>query len=465
MFYCRENELSKLNKRYKGEQFECVVIYGRRRVGKTALINEFCKDKKNIYFSALDTTASENLRTLSRAIYESRNPDITITSAPEFRSYDDAFAEIGQMSKDQRLIFVIDEYPYLAKSEPSISSRLQHLIDRQWSNGRLFLILCGSSMSFMEEQVLNEKAPLYGRVTAQIKLEALSVDEMKQFNWNYSDEDIVSLYAVTGGIPDYIAEVNPELSLYDNISEMFLDKSSKLFNEVDNLLKEEFKEPRIYSSILKAISNGKVSLNEISQYAGVAPTSVQSYISKLITLGLVSRISPLGSCGKERNSIYAILDSFFVFYYRFISPNISFINSDNADIVLERIKEWFSHYMGPVWEHICHNWFFKKDVISSLPFIFDEIGKWWGGNKATRKQTEIDILVCNDDSAIISECKWRSEETGLDVYNKVITNGEVINKKNKYYYLFSKAGFTEELKQMVLKESYVRLITLSDVLS
>ena len=320
-------------------------------------------------------------------------------------------------------------------------------------------------MSFMEEQVLNEKAPLYGRVTAQIKLEALSVDEMKQFNWNYSDEDIVSLYAVTGGIPDYIAEVNPELSLYDNISEMFLDKSSKLFNEVDNLLKEEFKEPRIYSSILKAISNGKVSLNEISQYAGVAPTSVQSYISKLITLGLVSRISPLGAGEKEKNNIYVILNSFFVFYYRFISPNVSFINSDNADIVLERIKEGFSHYMGPVWEHICHNWFFKKDVLSSLPFIFDDIGNWWGGNKATRKQTEIDILVCNEDSAIICECKWRNEEVGTDVYNKTVSNGEVINKKNKYYYLFSKSGFTDELKQMVANNSSVRLITLRDVLS
>ena len=133
-----ENELNKLNKRYKDGKFECIVIYGRRRVGKTALINEFCRGKKNIFFSALDTTASENLKTLSKAIYESKNPDTDAACAPEFRSYDDAFAEIGRMAKDQRMIFVIDEYPYLAKSDPSVSSRLQHLIDRQWSDGSLF---------------------------------------------------------------------------------------------------------------------------------------------------------------------------------------------------------------------------------------------------------------------------------------------------------------------------------------
>ena len=170
MFYCREEELRLMNRRYEKNQFECVVIYGRRRVGKTALINEFCKDKPTIYFSALNASSQENLEALSRAIFTCKMPESV--SAPVYASYEDALNEITEMSSKKRLVFVIDEYPYLARAEQPISSRLQHMIDRQWQNGRLYLILCGSSMSFMEYQVLGYESPLYGRRTAQFKIQA-----------------------------------------------------------------------------------------------------------------------------------------------------------------------------------------------------------------------------------------------------------------------------------------------------
>ena len=150
-FYCRERELKKLNKQYNGDQFECIVIYGRRRVGKTALINEFCKDKPTIFFSALNTTGKENLEALSRAIMSYEKPEAD--SFPIFQNYDDALKEITALG-NQRIIFVIDEYPYLAKAKPAISAMLQHLIDHKWCDSKIYLILCGSSMSFMENQVL-----------------------------------------------------------------------------------------------------------------------------------------------------------------------------------------------------------------------------------------------------------------------------------------------------------------------
>ena len=153
-FYCREDELRKLNKRYAGDKFECIVIYGRRRVGKTALINEFCKDKPTIFFSALNTTGKENLEALSKSIMSFERPDME--SAPEFRSYDAALDELTALSKEKRIVFVIDEYPYLAKAKPAISAMLQHIIDHKWTESRMYLILCGSSMSFMESQVLGK---------------------------------------------------------------------------------------------------------------------------------------------------------------------------------------------------------------------------------------------------------------------------------------------------------------------
>ena len=158
MFYCREEELQEMNRRYDKGRFECIVIYGRRRVGKTALINEFCKDKTSVYFSALNASSKENLEALSKAICLCKDPEGT--AALTYRSYDDALAEITKLAEKQRLVFVIDEYPYLAKAEKSISSRLQHLIDRMWQEGQLYLILCGSSMSFREYQVLGYESPL-----------------------------------------------------------------------------------------------------------------------------------------------------------------------------------------------------------------------------------------------------------------------------------------------------------------
>lgn len=206
MFYCREEELNTMNRRYDKGKFECIVIYGRRRVGKTALINEFCKDKPTVYFSALNASAAENLEALSKAIYTFQNPEGT--NAPAYHSFDDAFGEITAMSQKQRLVFVIDEYPYLAKADKSVSSRLQHLIDHAWQDGQLYLILCGSSMSFMEYQVLGYESPLYGRRTAQFKLQALTYREMTVFHPELSCEEQSLLYGVTGGIPHYINNSN-----------------------------------------------------------------------------------------------------------------------------------------------------------------------------------------------------------------------------------------------------------------
>lgn len=167
-FYCREEELRKLNARYENEEFECLIIYGRRRVGKTALINKFCADKPTIFFSALNTTGKENLKALSKAIMSYEKPDAVV--APEFKSYDDALAEITELAREQRLVFVIDEYPYLAKAKPAISAMLQHLIDHQWSQGKLYLILCGSSMSFMENQVRVRKVRYMAEEQVSLKL-------------------------------------------------------------------------------------------------------------------------------------------------------------------------------------------------------------------------------------------------------------------------------------------------------
>lgn len=463
MFYCRENELSKLNKRYKGGQFECVVIYGRRRVGKTALINEFCKDKKNIYFSALDTTASENLKTLSRAIYESRNPDMTITSAPEFRSYDDAFAEIGRMAKGERLIFVIDEYPYLAKSDPSVSSRLQHLIDHQWSGGRLFLILCGSSMSFMEYQVLGYESPLYGRRTAQFKIEPLTYRETAVFHPDLSLEDNALIYGITGGVPHYINKLGVQDDLDEALLENLFDPSGYLFEEPENLLKQELREPGVYNSIITAIAEGASKLNEIAAKTQISTGPCSKYLKVLTELGIIRKDTPVTEKPGKR-TIYTIKDNFFRFWYRFVPQNITMIGSGRFKQIYETaVKSRFSDYMGLTFESMCRQYLIH--YAENLPLALTDIGQWWGTDVKTHRQVQIDIVgsMVEKDEYLIGSCKYKKEPVGVDELNLLKEYAEVFGKGRKYhFYIFSKGGFTSGLKELE-KNGEVTLLTLEDI--
>ena len=262
MFYCREKELKELNKRYYKENFECIVIYGRRRVGKTALINEFCKDKKYIFLSVLNASSQENLEALSKAIYAKEH--FEVNNAPVYSSFDAAFAEITSLAQKERIVFVIDEYPYLAKANNSISSRLQHIIDHIWKNTKLFLILCGSSMNFMENQVLGYESPLYGRRTGQFKIQALNYREMTAFNQNLNEEQQSLVYGITGGIPHYINKLDVENDVDEALKNNFFNTSSYLYEEPENLLKQELREPAIYNSIISAVAGGASRSNEIS---------------------------------------------------------------------------------------------------------------------------------------------------------------------------------------------------------
>lgn len=308
-FYCREEELRKLNARYENEEFECLIIYGRRRVGKTALINKFCADKPTIFFSALNTTGKENLKALSKAIMSYEKPDAVV--APKFKSYDDALAEITELAREQRLVFVIDEYPYLAKAKPAISAMLQHLIDHQWSQGKLYLILCGSSMSFMENQVLGQESQLYGRRTGQFKIEPLDYKETAVFHPELTYEDNALIYGITGGVPHYINKLGVKKDIDEALLTNLFDRSGYLYEEPANLLKQELREPAIYNAIIKAIAEGSSRAADICGKVQETSTTVLKYLKTLMELEIVKKETPLTEKA-GRKTIYLLADNFSV---------------------------------------------------------------------------------------------------------------------------------------------------------
>lgn len=461
MFYCRERELNELNKRYARGAFECIVIYGRRRVGKTALINEFCKEKPTVFFSALNASAQENLEAFSKAISEKEHPGTDLF--PVYPSFDAVFTKVTQMAENERLVLVIDEYPYLAKASKSVSSRLQHIIDHTWKNGQLFLILCGSSMSFMEYQVLGYESPLYGRRTGQFKIQALSYKEIKEFNPALTAEQQAFVYGITGGIPHYINKLAVENDIDEALKENLFHTSSYLFEEPENLLKQELREPAIYNSIITAVAGGASRSNEIATRIGIEAPICAKYLKVLSDLGILIKKTPITE-KPGKKTIYAIRDNFFRFWYRFVPQNMSSISTGRIEQIYDSVmKKHYADYMGHIFEQMCREYLllYAEDV----PVLLSDIGQWWGTDSKRKKEVEIDIVGTPVEGReyLIGSCKYKNEPVGADELALLQEYAGVFGKGSKYYYyIFSKSGFTKGLKELAEKGE-VRLVSLEDM--
>jgi len=457
MFYGRNAELKKLNDMYSSGQFEFAVIYGRRRVGKTTLIREFIKGKKSLFFAASESTASDNLLSLSRCIGGK-------STAPVYTDYESALSAIFEKAEDERLVFVIDEFPYLAESYRGISSLLQILIDHKKDASKMMLILCGSSMSFMENQVLGYQSPLYGRRTAQFKILPFTFFESLPFFNAYEPEDKAVLYGVTGGVPEYLSKIDPRKSVRENIIDLFLSPSGHFFEEPANLIKQELREPSTYNVIIEAIASGASRLNEIATKAGMESNKCAKYLSSLIALGLVRKEYPFGETTGKR-SIYKLEDFMFRFWYRFVFPNMSSVVAGLGDSVFDNeVERQINAYMGLVFEDICKQWLFEQARRNALPFFIGSLGRWWGTNDKTRLQEEIDIMAERNGEALLAECKWKNADVGVDVLRELQRRSKMFKFESVHYYIFSKNMFTGELLIIEYEQGGVKLFTLKEMI-
>jgi uncharacterized protein len=461
MFIGREKELKTLNDLYKTNKFQFVVLYGRRRIGKTELIKKFIKDKEAIYFVGIESNEKQNLSNLSKSIFDFENKNLISSN---FESFQNALEYIFQLSKKKRIILAIDEYPYFARSSKNIPSTIQYLIDKYKEESNLMLILSGSSMSYMEDEVLAYKSPLYGRRTAQIKLQPFSFFECAKYLTNFNDEEKAIIYGMLGGTPHYLMQIDNNLSLEENIKKIFLNSDSFVFEEPINLLKQEVREPNIYNAIINAIALGASKLIEISSKIGETTAATATYIKNLINLGILIKETPYGD-DSSKKAIYSISDNMFRFWYRFVLPNVSLINLGAIDIVYDSIKNDLSIYMGQIFENICIQYLYKELIKGNAPINFKSLGRWWGNDKVFKKETEIDIVGTSDsNNALFAECKWTNEKVSIDVLNLLIHRSELFNYKNKYLYIFSKSGFENECFLKAKKFNNIKLITYQEMM-
>ncbi|MFR2034808.1 MAG: ATP-binding protein [Agathobacter sp.] len=460
MFIGREKELAILDNLYNSDKFEFAVIYGRRRVGKTALISHFIQDKKAIYFMGVESNEKQNLENFSQAVFECNTGGMIGSS---FMSFQAALEYVFKISESERLVLVIDEYSYVAKSSKSLASTLQMLIDKNKDNSKLMLILCGSSMSYMEDNVLAYKAPLYGRRTAQMKILPFDFgDACKYFN-RFSPEDMAMVYGLVGGTPQYLLQMDDHISIEDNIKNIFLNPSSSIFEEPENILKQEVREPAIYNAIITAVAAGSSRISEVATKIGETTSVCAQYIKNLIGLGIILKETPYGE-KESRRSVYAIADNMFRFWYRFVPDNNSIISRGAADLAYKRIEPALSDYMGKIFEEISMQYLWKLLLNGESPIEFMDLGRWWGTDPREKIQTEIDIMGEQDKNTVLfGECKWVNENVDVKVLEKLKNRSRLFRYEHAHLYLFAKKGFTQGCIDEAEKMGNVSLVTYGEM--
>lgn len=456
-FIGREMELKALEDAYEKDDFQMAVIYGRRRIGKTTLLRQFCQGKKSVFFTAIKSTPKRNIDLFGKCVLNALAPEMRLTS---FQSFDALCSFLGEQSKNERVIVVIDELPYMVKKDDSITSMLQKYIDEEWQFGKMFFIVCGSSVSFMEDEVLSEKSPLFGRRTMQIKLSAFHYDQTAQFLPSWPAIDQAVAYGITGGIAKYLSLLDERKTLDENIISLFFSKTGYLYEEADNLLTQEFRDVDGYSRVIETIAAGSNQVQGIADKSGISAQNVLHLLKNLVETGIVERQQAITEEYNKKKVQYVLSDEMLRFWYRFIPDAIEAIEIGKGDIYYYRnVKPNLYSFMGNVFEKMCRQYTLKAGITGEFQCTITRVGTWWGTNPEKKTETDIDVVGLNpgNKQAIIGECKFRHEITDKKAYDSLVERHSLLHQNYRVvqYLLFSASGFSDwviaESKQGTLR--------------
>lgn len=454
-FVDRIDEIKFLEKEYKRKTSSFIVLYGRRRVGKTRLIKEFIKNKDSVYFLATEESEAENIKTFQNILYSKYK--IPLLDNNKLLSWNDLFYIISTLKLEKKLIIVIDEFQYLLKSNKGFSSILQKSWDEYLKDKNIMLIISGSALSMIKREVLSYSSPLYGRRTGQMNLKPIKFKYFKEFFEN-KNIDLIKLYSLTGGIPKYVEILESKENIYDTIKENFLNVNSYLFEEPYFLLEKELKDIGSYFSIIKAIANGNNKLSKISTSLGIKQTSLSYYLNNLIELDILEREVPILEKNPQtsKKGIYKIKDNFLNFWFKFIYPYKSYIEIGNIDFVMNIIKKSFiERHVSFIYEDISKEKLIDLNLNDKLPVKLSKIGRWWD------KNLEIDIVGVDRENKpiLFGECKYTKKPVDLDVYYALVEKSKKLlkdnNQNNLYFAFFSYNGYTKNFIDKVKKEKNI----------
>lgn len=462
MFIGRKHELNFLESKYHAEGGQLIVLYGRRRVGKTETLRKFCEGREHVFYSCTECTDEQQLRSFSNRMLAKNIPAAQYIKT--FSNWEQALNSISELPANGKKLLIIDEFPYMVKNNASLPSVLQNLWDGGLKNENVMIVLCGSAMAFIEKEILSEKNPLYGRATGILKMNELNFYEAVQFFPSYSNLDKITAYAILGGIPHYLKQFDQSKPLEENIKQNILLRGSILYSEVEFLMRQELRETTVYNTIIEAVALGNTKLNDIFQKTQIDKNKLTVYLKNLIELGIVRREFPVADGIKEQANVqrglYQITDNFFCFWYALVFPNISELEAGDVDGVYEyAIKPVMEQYTSRIYENICREYLRRLNQQDALHFRFTRIGRWWN------KSDAIDIMATDGDknNFLLGECKFKNAKFDLSELNAALVKFKPKKKTAQvYYYLFSKSGFTGDV-QKTARQHDIQLIGIDEM--
>jgi len=434
-----KTELTNIRKILNKKGFQLIILYGRRRIGKTELILKSTEDFKRIYYLAI---GEKNL---------DRFYNVCKERFPEISNLKKDYEILIDFLKDKVDVIIIDEFQNLIQEDFKILNLFQNIIDQILKSSNLKLFLVGSSISIITSKILDYSSPLYGRRTGSIKLKPINFFDFYEFFPNLTFIELMEIYGFADGIPHYLNFI--KLPFWDWLSEELKSPSSIFRDEVDFLMRYEFKNPSLYKLILEAIASGKTKLNEIKNFIGLKRTDLSPYIKNLINVEMIYREIPMFENIHSRRGRYYIKDNFLKFWFRFLYPNLSMIEEGIFDVKV--IRNEYNVYLGQVFEDVIKNFIIRSKIIE-----FTKIGRWWW------KDVEIDLVAINElkDDIYFIECKWSDKINSFEIMKKLYEKAKSVqwkkDKRKEIFLIFAKS-FSRKIS--IFKKRKVLCFDIDDI--
>lgn len=453
MFVGRKEEMEELERVYRSTGYDLMVVYGRRRVGKTELLERFSEGKRCVFFTGRNDTPGNNISAFLEEI-----PTKYIAGRETIGQVLESVALMAEDGTDGRLLLIIDEFPYLVNSIPGTVSNLQIAIKKRFEKLNIMIVLCGSSVGAMIDGVLSKKSALYGRRSGEIPLEPLDYLDAREMLVGFTRDEALAIYGMVGGVPAYLQKFNASKGLDTNIADLFLRRYGPFQDEVDFLMREEMRSPEAYIAVINAIARGKTRISDISDATKESTALTSKRIADLVKLGFVRRNTPYRGDSTKRTG-YVLNDNYLRFHYAILAGHTVRNTDESRAAAVRRIRGELDSYLGRIFEDVCRTYCLKNLGCT-------EAGNWWGPDPVRRETAEIDIVGADteaeDDILLFAECKYTNSDVGLSELNTLKERSMLVECEGRRYALFSAAGFDEKLVRVAEMEG-VTLVSMDDL--